>query len=40
MSRIRTELEDLCFKHLEPDAYKDLAKKVAQRRGEMPHSQF
>jgi GTP diphosphokinase / guanosine-3',5'-bis(diphosphate) 3'-diphosphatase len=34
MAQIRWELEDLCFKHLEPDAYKDLAKKVAQRRGE------
>ncbi|MGQ0561360.1 MAG: RelA/SpoT family protein, partial [Gemmatimonadota bacterium] len=34
MAQIRWELEDLCFKHLEPDAYKDLAKKVAQRRME------
>ncbi len=34
MAQIRWELEDLCFKHLEPDAYKDLAKKVAQRRAE------
>jgi GTP pyrophosphokinase len=34
MAQIRWELEDLCFKHLEPDAYRDLAKKVAQRRGE------
>jgi guanosine-3',5'-bis(diphosphate) 3'-pyrophosphohydrolase len=34
MAQIRWELEDLCFKHLEADAYKDLAKKVAQRRGE------
>jgi guanosine-3',5'-bis(diphosphate) 3'-pyrophosphohydrolase len=32
MAQIRWELEDLCFKHLEPDAYKDLAKKVSQRR--------
>ncbi len=34
MAQIRWELEDLCFKHLEVDAYKDLAKKVAQRRVE------
>ena len=34
MAQIRWELEDLCFKHLEADSYKDLAKKVAQRRGE------
>jgi guanosine-3',5'-bis(diphosphate) 3'-pyrophosphohydrolase len=34
MAQIRWELEDLCFKHLEPDAYRDLAKKVAQRRAE------
>ena len=34
MAQIRWELEDLCFKHLEGDSYKDLAKKVAQRRGE------
>ena len=34
MAQIRWELEDLCFKHLEPDSYRDLAKKVAQRRGE------
>ena len=34
MAQIRWELEDLCFKHLEPDAYRDLAKKVAQRRQE------
>ncbi len=34
MAQIRWELEDLCFKHLEPEAYKDLAKKVAQRRAE------
>ena len=34
MARIRWELEDLAFKHLEPDAYRDLAKKIADRRGE------
>ena len=34
MAQIRWELEDLCFKHLEPEAYRDLAKKVAQRRAE------
>ena len=34
MAQIRWELEDLCFKHLEPEAYKDLARKVAQRRQE------
>ncbi len=34
MARMRWELEDLAFKHLEPDDYKALAKKVAQKRGE------
>ena len=34
MARLRWELEDLSFKHLEPDEYKALAKKVAQKRGE------
>jgi GTP diphosphokinase / guanosine-3',5'-bis(diphosphate) 3'-diphosphatase len=34
MARIRWELEDLTFKHLEPEAYRDLAKKVADRRVE------
>src|SRR5688572_10899912 len=34
MAQIRWELEDLCFKHHEPEPYRDLAKKVAQRRGE------
>jgi GTP diphosphokinase / guanosine-3',5'-bis(diphosphate) 3'-diphosphatase len=32
MARVRSELEDLAFKHLEPPEYKALAKKVAQRR--------
>ncbi len=34
MAKLRWELEDLSFKHLESDEYKALAKKVAQKRGE------
>jgi GTP pyrophosphokinase len=34
MAKMRWELEDLAFKHLESDDYKALAKKVAQKRGE------
>ncbi len=34
MAAIRWELEDLAFKYLEPKAYKDLTKKVRQRRKE------
>ena len=34
VAQMKWELEDLAFKHLEPDAYKDLAKKVAQKRAE------
>ena len=34
MAKVRWELEDLAFKHLEPDAYKTLAKMVAAKRGE------
>ncbi|HEX7940345.1 MAG TPA: bifunctional (p)ppGpp synthetase/guanosine-3',5'-bis(diphosphate) 3'-pyrophosphohydrolase, partial [Gemmatimonadaceae bacterium] len=34
MARVRWELEDLSFKHLEPLEYKKLAKLVAQRRVE------
>jgi guanosine-3',5'-bis(diphosphate) 3'-pyrophosphohydrolase len=34
MAKMRWELEDLAFKHLEIDAYKGLAKLVAQKRGE------
>jgi GTP pyrophosphokinase len=34
MAKVRWELEDLAFKHLEPDAYKALAKMVAAKRGE------
>ncbi len=32
MARIRWELEDLAFKHLEPDEYRKLANKIADRR--------
>ena len=32
--KMRWELEDLAFKHLETDEYKTLAKQVAQKRGE------
>jgi len=34
MAMMRWELEDLAFKHLEADAYRDLAKKVADKRAE------
>jgi len=34
MARVRWELEDLAFKHLEPSDYKTLAKKVVTRRVE------
>jgi GTP pyrophosphokinase len=34
MAKMRWELEDLAFKHLESDEYKSLAKMVAQKRGE------
>jgi GTP pyrophosphokinase len=34
MARMRWELEDLAFKHIETDEYKALAKLVAQRRGQ------
>jgi len=34
MAKMRWELEDLAFKHLEPDEYRALAKLVAQKRGE------
>ena len=34
MAKMRWELEDLAFKHLEPEDYKTLAKLVQQRRGE------
>jgi GTP pyrophosphokinase len=32
MAQMRWELEDLAFKHLEPEAYRELATKVAERR--------
>jgi GTP pyrophosphokinase len=32
MAQLRWELEDLSFKHLEPEAYRELANKIAQRR--------
>ncbi|HEY9479657.1 MAG TPA: HD domain-containing protein, partial [Gemmatimonadaceae bacterium] len=34
MARMRWELEDLAFKHLEPLEYRKLARLVAQKRGE------
>jgi GTP diphosphokinase / guanosine-3',5'-bis(diphosphate) 3'-diphosphatase len=34
MAKMRWELEDLAFKHLEPEDYKGLAKQVAQKRAE------
>ncbi|MFL5617619.1 MAG: RelA/SpoT family protein [Gemmatimonadaceae bacterium] len=34
MAKVRWELEDLAFKHLETEEYKALAKQVAQKRGE------
>jgi len=34
MAKLRWELEDLAFKHIESDEYKSLARKVAQKRGE------
>ena len=34
MARVRWELEDLSFKHIETEEYKKLAKLVAQKRGE------
>jgi GTP pyrophosphokinase len=34
MARMRWELEDLAFKHLEPVEYRKLARLVAQKRGE------
>ena len=34
MAKMRWELEDLAFKHLESEEYKALAKQVAQKRGE------
>jgi len=38
MARVKWELEDLAFKHLEPSEYKTLAKKVSTRRIEREKS--
>jgi GTP pyrophosphokinase len=34
IARIKWELEDLCLKHLDPDAYKEIREKVALKREE------
>ncbi len=34
ISKIRTEMEDLCFKYLNPDAYFDLAAKIEKKKAE------
>ena len=34
VATVKWELEDLCFKFLEPEAYKELARKIADKRGE------
>ncbi len=34
MSNIKWELEDLCFRHLEPEHYRELTEKVKQKRRE------
>lgn len=34
ISKIRIELEDLCFKYLNPDAYYDLAEKIEHKKSE------
>ncbi|MCL2665190.1 MAG: bifunctional (p)ppGpp synthetase/guanosine-3',5'-bis(diphosphate) 3'-pyrophosphohydrolase [Defluviitaleaceae bacterium] len=34
VSRLKQELEDLCFKHLQPDAYKKLAEQINMKRSE------
>jgi GTP diphosphokinase / guanosine-3',5'-bis(diphosphate) 3'-diphosphatase len=34
VATIKWELEDLCFKFLEPDAYRDLASKITEKRSE------
>lgn len=34
ISKIRTELEDLCFKYLNPDEYYDLAEKIEKKKNE------
>ena len=34
ISKIRTEMEDLCFKYLNPDAYYDLKNKIEKKKSE------
>ena len=34
ISKIRTEMEDLCFKYLNPDAYYDLKSKIEKKKSE------
>ncbi|HEX6068347.1 MAG TPA: bifunctional (p)ppGpp synthetase/guanosine-3',5'-bis(diphosphate) 3'-pyrophosphohydrolase [Longimicrobiaceae bacterium] len=34
VATVKWELEDLCFKFLEPEAYKELARKIADKRAE------
>jgi GTP diphosphokinase / guanosine-3',5'-bis(diphosphate) 3'-diphosphatase len=34
VAHVKWELEDLCFKFLEPEAYRDLAKKISEKRRE------
>lgn len=34
ISKIRTEMEDLCFKYLNPEAYYDLAEKIEKKKAE------
>ncbi len=38
MATIKWELEDLCFKFLEPDAYRQLARKIAEKRQDREES--
>ncbi|HJT25470.1 MAG TPA: HD domain-containing protein, partial [bacterium] len=34
IAKIKSELEDLCLRYLEPDVYQDLAKKIAMKKSE------
>ncbi|HWR82802.1 MAG TPA: bifunctional (p)ppGpp synthetase/guanosine-3',5'-bis(diphosphate) 3'-pyrophosphohydrolase [Candidatus Deferrimicrobium sp.] len=34
LNRIKVELEDLCLKHLEPEVYEDLARRITERKEE------
>ncbi len=34
MAKIKSELEDLCLRYLEPDVYQDLVKKIAMKKSE------